>query len=406
MARRRVDEATFSKASFVKIPSLDGYLKPVTVYGKSTQAGTPTPDVPVPIVSTTGDVTVTSRTKNFLNRSTSSGTSNGITFTINADGSITITGTATANAYRYLAGFNLQPNTTYTLSGITGGSVSTYRLEYDYTKDGVATYQTSFSNPTTFTSGSVNTGGTPFIFVNSGATVNTTIYPQIEIGSTATAFESPSSSTQTLPLGTTQLRSLPNGVSDRIYKSGSSWFLEQNVGELTLTGTEAWTTATSTGSPLYTYAYTSAYDSILPNTVPSITSSMSNRFAIFTNTLVSGSVVTTDTISLGGTAGVIMRLMILTSRLATADSAGFKTWLAANPTTSTYPLRTPTTTAITDPTLITALENIRTYQGVTNITASTPISGVYLPNSLRTAATNRVAVQDMKSSLSFNGTSS
>ena len=56
--------------------------------------------------------------------------------------------------------------------------------------------------------------------------------------------------------------------------------------------------------------------------------------------------------------------------------AGLKTWLASNNIDVQY-RQNPVTTAVTDPTIITALENIRTYQGVTNITAGTPISGSY-----------------------------
>ena len=110
--------ATMAKTEFATIPSSYGFLgqkfsngmaeNDLVIYGKSTQGGTPTPDAPVPIVSTTGNVTVSS---------------------------------------------------------------------------------------------------------TSGATT----------------------STQTLPLGTTQLRSLPNGVSDRIYKDGATWKLEQNIGEYTIT---------------------------------------------------------------------------------------------------------------------------------------------------------------------------
>lgn len=74
------------------------------VFGKSTQDGTPTPEAPVPIVSAgeSGNITVEVRGKNLLPFPYVDGmtkTTNGITFTVNADRSITCTGTAINQAF-------------------------------------------------------------------------------------------------------------------------------------------------------------------------------------------------------------------------------------------------------------------------------------------------------------------
>lgn len=70
----------------------------LTVYGKSTQDGTPTPDAPVPIVSAGdgGSVVVKVTGKNILDmrNSKKSSTNSGVTYTRNADYSFTRTGTA------------------------------------------------------------------------------------------------------------------------------------------------------------------------------------------------------------------------------------------------------------------------------------------------------------------------
>ena len=71
----------------------------LTVYGKSTQDGTPSPDSPVPIVSA-GDggsvaVKVTGRNILDMRKSKESATGGGVTYTRNADYSFTRTGTAT-----------------------------------------------------------------------------------------------------------------------------------------------------------------------------------------------------------------------------------------------------------------------------------------------------------------------
>ena len=74
------------------------------VFGKSTQDGTPTPEVPAPIVNTRegGSITMDVRGKNLLPFPYVDGmtkTTNGITFTVNADRSITCTGTAINQAF-------------------------------------------------------------------------------------------------------------------------------------------------------------------------------------------------------------------------------------------------------------------------------------------------------------------
>lgn len=80
----------------------DAFSSPLcglTIYGKSTQDGTPSPDAPVPIVSAgeDGNVTVKVTGRNILDmrNSKESVTDSGVTYTRNADYSFTRTGTAT-----------------------------------------------------------------------------------------------------------------------------------------------------------------------------------------------------------------------------------------------------------------------------------------------------------------------
>ena len=98
----------------------DVYSAPLcglTVYGKSTQDGTPTPDAPVPIVSVGdgGSVAVKVMSRNILDMRKSNKSVNGagITYTRNADYSFTRTGTATDKTGNlWLAGnFNIAPLT-------------------------------------------------------------------------------------------------------------------------------------------------------------------------------------------------------------------------------------------------------------------------------------------------------
>lgn len=88
------------------VSASDAFSAPLcglTVYGRSTQDGTPSPDNPVPIVSAGdgGSVAVKVTGKNLLNIPDGSGTARGVTVTAK-DGLISISGTATSSGYAKL----------------------------------------------------------------------------------------------------------------------------------------------------------------------------------------------------------------------------------------------------------------------------------------------------------------
>ena len=91
-----------------------------SVEGKSEQNGTPSPNAPVKIKSVVG--------ANLLENTAKSNTVYGITYTVNADGTINANGTATNHVYINIKlNFVLEAGKTYILNGCpTGGSDSTY----------------------------------------------------------------------------------------------------------------------------------------------------------------------------------------------------------------------------------------------------------------------------------------
>ena len=126
-------------------------------------------------------------------------TINGITFTDNGDGSITANGTATANAYFVMVGMSWEEEIpfsagTYTLSGCpAGGGLNTYALSLGgrtSANDNRNVYAQDIGNGKTIT---INSGRYDFIIaIYSGTTVENLIFkPQLEIGSTATEWQSP-----------------------------------------------------------------------------------------------------------------------------------------------------------------------------------------------------------------------
>ncbi len=122
-------------------------------------------------------------------------TVNGITFTDNGDGSITVNGTATANAIYFVrtnSNFTVEKGI-YTLSGCpTGGNKSSYSLGIDVYND-----KTWLKNFFDYGEGvfvdltsSVFTGLPVYIRVVTGTTVNNLVFkPQLELGNAATDYE-------------------------------------------------------------------------------------------------------------------------------------------------------------------------------------------------------------------------
>ena len=153
-------------------------LRGLTLYGKSTQDGTPTPEAPVEIESVE-EPEVKVCGKNILKHEVKSQQVNGITFITNSDGSITANGTATENAVFILSGSRTKvPAGTYVLSGCPkGGNYTTYamactELGIDYGDGIVKTFEEETTLETFY----------PVIY--KGVTVdNITFYPMLEVAS-------------------------------------------------------------------------------------------------------------------------------------------------------------------------------------------------------------------------------
>ena len=133
--------------------------------------------------------------KNLLQNNATSKTVNGVTFTVNADGTVTANGTATANTYFYIDidASALIAGTEYILSGCPdGGSTSTYRVAVQYYDSSNA--QKFFGNDmgagSKFTRPEVMKSPTWFIVVLGGVTVSNLIFkPMIRLASdTATSY--------------------------------------------------------------------------------------------------------------------------------------------------------------------------------------------------------------------------
>lgn len=251
-------------------------LQGLTLYGKTTQDGTPTPDAPVALesVGDGGSVGVKVLGKNLLpfkykNKST---TINGVTATVNDDGSITWSGTATG----YL-GFPLCSNapisdfpTVFTVLAL--GTYKNVTIQVAILDDGMYLYNADMqSKSQTINLADYPTAKTINIAVkrkNDGLETSGTIYPMVVAGAVTSAEYEPYKEPQTLTAST------PNGLhgipaasgGNYTDESGQQWICDemdfepgvyiQNVDEFILKGTESWALNSSAKNPYFYIRFT------------------------------------------------------------------------------------------------------------------------------------------------------
>lgn len=187
----------------------DAFAAPLcglTVYGRSTQDGTPSPDNPVPIASAGdgGSVAVKVTGKNLLYIPDGSGTSRGVTVTAK-DGLLSISGTATSSGYAKL---DILP---FITSGVVilSSSITSPKVKLvSETWDVVLSWNAADK---------MSDMATRIVFlVDQGQTYNITdIKVQLELGITATAYEPYREQLLTLPT--------PNGLPGIPVTSGGNY---------------------------------------------------------------------------------------------------------------------------------------------------------------------------------------
>lgn len=180
-----------------------------------------------------GSVKIVTAGKNYFPRMSST-TFAGITVTANSDGSYTLNGTSTATD----AGVSV-----LNVDGIPKGhelTISSYgyddtivkvQISYDDV-DGTMVYQDVLNKPKTFTIPESTRHINARVAVNKANNTvnNVTVYPQLELGSTATDYEPPNITTTTIDLQGHTLNSLPDGTRDELHiDGGGNVVLEKRV---------------------------------------------------------------------------------------------------------------------------------------------------------------------------------
>lgn len=171
----------------------------ITAYGENAQGGTT--EAPVAL---TGVDSVFVGGNNLLPKATETKTLNGVTFTPNPDGSVSVSGTATNNA-AYVFANGLDDSLFGQTVCLSGGSMQT-QLVINEKKPSGEWLRNVIINAKTPTAVGVLSRqaddnilyGT--IYVPTGTTVNATIYPMLNLGTTALPYEPYQGSVTQLPI--------------------------------------------------------------------------------------------------------------------------------------------------------------------------------------------------------------
>lgn len=303
-----------------------------------------------PISGRTG-VSVYRTGKNLLDTSSfTSGTYNDVTLTRNTDGSIALIGTASATFNLNGSTFTL-PAGTYTLSG----SIENNQLYLRDSSTNTNLVESVNGNVNNFT---ISESKTVYLRIRVGgsSTVSGTVKPQLELGSTATAYEPYNGNTYSVDW-TSEAGTVYGGTLDVV-----TGVLTVTHGVVTYDGTENWGWLSNIGSAYLT----------LSGLKPSDASTQFN--VLCTSDKLQG---ISWTSKAGHTEAIFSYYggsYICIKDQAITDAASAKTWLQSNSLQVVYELATPLTYQLTaqEVELLTGTNNIWS-EGQVSVVITEPI---------------------------------
>ena len=206
---------------------------------KFTYGASPNPSYEQPVKSAGDNGTINEKvqSRNLFPKIISSETTvNGVKFTPNDDGSITVRGTSNVNWVVIFLGahYTLQAGT-YKCS-CKNGSSSIYAQFYDNTNK---IYRTSNQNAFTI-SEEIDAYNFGITIPRSGTTVDETLYPMLEFGSTATDYVPHEEQNISIPVQA-PFRSIGEVEDEFVLKNDGKWYERHWIGRKIFDGTENWT---------------------------------------------------------------------------------------------------------------------------------------------------------------------
>lgn len=202
-----------------------------------------------------------------------------------------------------------------------------------------------------------------FFKVNNATTVNNlTIYPQLERGNAASDYVKNSNYTTVI--------TLKRAYAESDYIDVDNMQDVQNRARLVLNGSEAWVLgAQPTQNNTKAFATT-----LITNVDSNNVNCMCNKLKAYTANQLWGS----DVAGIAQSRSQIIIRIPAELNITTVEQ--LKTWLASNNLEVEYTLANPIVTDLNEAFTeqeITALQNLKTYNSVTNISSTMPISAVY-----------------------------
>lgn len=275
----------------------------------------------------------------------------GITFTVNADKSVTVSGVATgANWFKLSEGLQLDGD--YFLSGCPGvGSTTTFSLQTSYSGTVYGDYGSGVQ---------LHAGTTDpvWIVIRQGQDFSTpvTFYPQIEKGTSKSSYAPYFTPIELCKIGTYQ---------DYIYKSGEDWYVHKAI------ATQKYTGASAESWQKFEYGGVSMWRStVIPSGMDTTAITTDSFRANNATYWVNDGTSVSSALSEGefGFNAAASNLNIKWNVITTLSN--WESWLTSNPMIVYYPLATATDTQITNSALIAqldALSSAQVYDGTTEV---------------------------------------
>lgn len=298
----------------------------ITAYGETPQGGTT--EAPVALTGV-DSVHVCGRNLLPLPHSQVSETKNGLNIAVNADGTITVSGTATAETYLNL---NYIPASLYRLMGLTR-IVPAY--DYPVTKNGFTFFDLTIQPYGEF--------AITYIVITKGSVVNRTYHPYIIKSAEPLPYEPYQGSVTTLPIPR-PLRRVGDVrdvcVTRQEYEGTEKLVVTYNVGFVELDGTENWAMYTEIANAFYC-------DNIAPGVfIDNAKKDVAICNSAQQNAYVNVVVLANGEFAIGTPGNGIVRTAFKDTSCATVEA--WKARLAENHVQIAYQLATPETYA-TDP---------------------------------------------------------
>lgn len=303
----------------------------------------PNPDYPQAVNTTTGENVVKITGKNLFDKNNYSSTAG---YFYSSD-TLIATGSATHNI---LFWFPCAQNTKYSITIPTGyGIITKVATSLVEPANGVSVTG-SYRTETTTVNGYTTSANAKYLVIYlqvpnytiADILDNIVAQLQLELGPTATAYEPYHGQEYTINLGNIELAKIGT-YQDRIYKNDGKWYIEKQVGKLNMADIR-WDGLKGAGNP-YSIRFTASYNA-------KVDVMLSNIF-VHNWTAWAGN----------GKFGIASSgsLWMMTGD-STVDANNAPSWLANKNAIMYYALATPTTTEITNQTLIDQLEAVENMQ--------------------------------------------